>query len=45
MSVRAANQFSPLFKEKTTCVKKMEIIQENNKTMYWYCLSLNSMGN
>ena len=34
MFVRAANQFSPLFKEKTTIMfvsKKMEILQENKK--------------
>ena len=41
MIVRAANQFSPLFKEKKlhVCAEKIEIIQENTKMMNRYCKS------
>ena len=47
MFVRAANQFSPLFKEKETTYlyKKMEILQENTKMMYRYFFSLNNICN
>ena len=43
--VRVANQSSPLFKEKNYMFvsKKMEILQEKNKSMYRYCFSLNSI--
>ena len=43
--VRAANQFSPLFKEKNYMFvsKKMEILQENTKMMNRYCFSLNNI--
>ena len=42
MFVRAANQFSPLFKEKNCMFmsKKMEILQANTKIMNRYCFSL-----
>ena len=45
MFVRAANQFSPLFKEKNYMFvsKKMEILQENTKMMNRYCFSLNNI--
>ena len=45
MFVRAASQFSPLFKEKNYMFvpKKMEILQENTKMMNRYCFSLNNI--
>ena len=45
MFVRAANQFSPLFKEKNYMFvpKKMEILQENIKMMNRYCFSFNNI--
>ena len=43
MFVRAANQVSPLFKEKTTCLCRQK--RKYYKTIYRYCFSLNSMCN
>ena len=45
MFVRAANQFSPLFKEKNYMFvwEKMEILQENTKMTNRYCFSLNNI--
>ena len=46
MFVRAANQSSPLLKKNYMFVlKKMEMLQEKNKSMYRYCFSLDSMWN